>query len=175
MRNVVHGTPRDQREVKGGIALAINGGESTAAPWWLYPGGGEGRKMSNTLNGDVHMKDGELGIAQCVWCRHRSDNGRRCRAFPDGIPEAILRNRHDHCQPYDGDRGIRYEPEVVEIEFIDVEEEGDLAPSGVDTRFDAGGGAEHELTAVDAEIVTVDVHEIEPEDIVFELDDVVSG
>jgi hypothetical protein len=75
--------------------------------------------MNRTLNGDIHLTDGDLGISQCVWCRHRSVDGRRCRAFPSGIPEAILSNRHDHRYPYDGDLGMRFAPEVVEIEFVD--------------------------------------------------------
>jgi hypothetical protein len=77
--------------------------------------------MNRTLKGDVHYSDGELGISQCVWCRHRNADGRRCRAFPKGIPQAIAENRHDHRHPFDQDFGVRFEPEVVEIEFIDVE------------------------------------------------------
>jgi len=39
-----------------------------------------------------------------------------CAAFPKppGIPEAILRGRHDHRQPYEGDHSIQYEPKSVE-------------------------------------------------------------
>jgi len=32
-----------------------------------------------------------------------------CRAFPDGIPEDITEGRNLHRQPYDGDRGVRFE------------------------------------------------------------------
>jgi hypothetical protein len=32
-----------------------------------------------------------------------------CKAFPDGIPGAILSGKHDHTTAYPGDRGIRYE------------------------------------------------------------------
>ena len=78
--------------------------------------------MNRTLSGDVQFEDGRLGISQCVWCRHRWDDGRRCEAFPDGIPEAIAENRYDHRDPYEGDRGVRFEPEQVEIEFLDVDE-----------------------------------------------------
>jgi len=84
--------------------------------------------MNRTLIGDVQFEDGEIGLSQCVWCRHRADDGRRCRAFPKGIPDAILKNRHDHRYPYDGDYGVRYEPEVVEIEFVDVETENEFLP-----------------------------------------------
>lgn len=84
--------------------------------------------MNRTLDGDIQYHDGEIGISQCVWCRHREPGGRRCRAFPDGIPPAIAVNRHDHREPYDGDRGVRFEPEVIDIEFIEVEDETDPPP-----------------------------------------------
>lgn len=81
--------------------------------------------MNRTLSNDVHYSEGELGISQCVWCRHRSAGGSTCRAFPKGIPEAISSNKHDHRSPYDGDHGVRFEPEVIEIEFVGVESEAD--------------------------------------------------
>lgn len=79
--------------------------------------------MNRTLSGDVQFSNGELGICQCVWCRHRSDGGQRCRAFPAGIPVEILKNQHDHRRPFDGDHGVRFETEVMNIEYIDVEGE----------------------------------------------------
>ena len=56
---------------------------------------------------------------QCLWCRHfRTDisdvddlaKGWRCDACPKRIPDAILDNEADHRQPYEGDRGIVFEP-----------------------------------------------------------------
>jgi hypothetical protein len=88
--------------------------------------------MNRTLDGDIHYSNGDLEISQCVWCQHRLSNGRRCRAFPGGIPDAILRNRHDHRLPYEGDSGLRFEPEVVEIEFVDVDDAIDEVPLNVE-------------------------------------------
>ena len=32
----------------------------------------------------------------------------KCLAFPDGIPQPILRSEADHRKPFDGDNGIRF-------------------------------------------------------------------
>lgn len=53
-------------------------------------------------------------ISQCSLCTHRTrteELGVYCEAFPDGIPEDIYYNRHDHRKPYPGDRGVRWESE----------------------------------------------------------------
>lgn len=33
-----------------------------------------------------------------------------CAAFPDGIPDDIIANEHDHREPHKGDHGLRYVP-----------------------------------------------------------------
>ena len=45
---------------------------------------------------------------QCMTCAHYQ-GGLTCKAFPDGIPPAILRGEEDHTQPIAGDHGVRYE------------------------------------------------------------------
>jgi hypothetical protein len=35
-------------------------------------------------------------------------DGRRCDAFPAGIPDAILENEVDHTKPLKGDHGMQY-------------------------------------------------------------------
>lgn len=124
--------------------------------------------MNRTLIGDVQFEDGEIGLSQCVWCRHRADGGRRCRAFPRGIPDAILKNRHDHRYPYDGDYGVRYEPEVVEIEFVDVETENEFVPMSAELAVAQAATSRPESEPDAAEIIAFDVP-------IIELDETASG
>lgn len=49
-----------------------------------------------------------IRISQCYLCRNYRGNF-KCAAFPDEIPEDILFNRHDHKQPYPGDKNILFE------------------------------------------------------------------
>jgi len=52
-------------------------------------------------------------IPQCDTCKHFNYNrrGNYCAAFNDTpIPLEILHNQFDHRQPYEGDNGIRWEP-----------------------------------------------------------------
>ena len=52
----------------------------------------------------------------CVYCRHKHDDegdgNMTCEAFPGGIPDEIIRVGYDHREPYDGDGGIMFEPDV---------------------------------------------------------------
>ena len=49
--------------------------------------------------------------SQCGSCRNLvNDLLWTCRAYPSGIPAAILSGRYDHRKPFLGDGGIRYEP-----------------------------------------------------------------
>jgi hypothetical protein len=56
-------------------------------------------------------------INQCSHCRHYRkevvvDKRAKgfCDAFPQGIPEVIFYNEHDHRSPFEGDQGIMFEP-----------------------------------------------------------------
>jgi hypothetical protein len=52
----------------------------------------------------------------CGGCKHLvRDNDRpladpKCGAFPAGIPTPILLSQADHRKPYEGDKGILFEP-----------------------------------------------------------------
>ncbi len=53
-------------------------------------------------------------FSQCLDCKNykgrRPDGSLTCSAYPEGIPEDILWNRHDHTKHFDGDNGIKFEP-----------------------------------------------------------------
>ena len=58
---------------------------------------------------DSHLGYVSINGARCNRCRFVADDGRDCRAFPQGIPIAILSGKFDHSKPYRGDHGIRFE------------------------------------------------------------------
>lgn len=47
----------------------------------------------------------------CVRFDPTGPNGWVCEAFPDGIPDAITEEGFDHRNPFDGDRGVRFQLE----------------------------------------------------------------
>ena len=56
-------------------------------------------------------------LTQCAYCFHRASVGtaQACKAFPNHIPDAILRNAFDHREPWPTaaapeDQGVRFEP-----------------------------------------------------------------
>jgi len=54
--------------------------------------------------GSMHFVD-----AICHKCIHVDENGVTCKAFPDGIPVAILNGEFDHHKPHPDDNGIQFE------------------------------------------------------------------
>jgi Zn ribbon nucleic-acid-binding protein len=53
-------------------------------------------------------KEGDITSSQCVRCRHKHTTGATCDTFPNGIPDAILTNVHDHRRPFPGDYAMRF-------------------------------------------------------------------
>ena len=47
-------------------------------------------------------------MEQCHRCARKLPFG--CEAFPDGIPDEIAADQHDHREPYPGDGGLRFVP-----------------------------------------------------------------
>jgi len=50
-----------------------------------------------------------VGSGICNQCRHVSDDGQSCKAFPHGIARRILTGEIDHRKPVSGDHGIQFE------------------------------------------------------------------
>ena len=53
-------------------------------------------------------------LPQCKRCKYKHSyyDGKKkltCAAFPDGVPDDILLNRHKHTESYPGDNGILFE------------------------------------------------------------------
>jgi len=50
-------------------------------------------------------------IRSCLNCKHFfKDRFGKCKAFPDGIPFAIVSGQEEHINKVPGDNGIRFEP-----------------------------------------------------------------
>lgn len=55
-------------------------------------------------------KDFEMARTdQCLTCKHYRGI-LVCNAYPQGIPEVVIRGLFDHRKPCPGDQGIRWEP-----------------------------------------------------------------
>lgn len=52
-------------------------------------------------------------IIGCSLCRFYRSGSFSCKAFPSGIPIAILSGTVDHDAPIKGDKGIRFTPKKV--------------------------------------------------------------
>jgi len=48
----------------------------------------------------------------CMYCKHFhvDEAGFKCDAFPDGIPDEIIKSGVPHTEPYEGDSGVQFEP-----------------------------------------------------------------
>jgi len=57
-------------------------------------------------------------ITPCVTCihLHQLSPVPQCEAFPERIPEKIIRGNVDHTGPVEGDGGIRYSPHKEKLE-----------------------------------------------------------
>jgi|WetSurMetagenome_2_1015567.scaffolds.fasta_scaffold457808_2 hypothetical protein len=58
-------------------------------------------------------------VPLCMSCKFfnmnptEEDYGLKCKAFPDGIPDAIINSRIIHTTAYPGDNGIVFEPVTI--------------------------------------------------------------
>ena len=91
-----------------------------------------------------------IAMPICIGCRHYDRTapgpGIRCTAFPDGVPEAIFESRTDHREPYEGDRGIVFDPINAEAtEYAELLFNPPTAESG-------GEDGDEELDASRAEV-----------------------
>ena len=65
-------------------------------------------------------EDPIVNVCPCTTCVHYIISDKKkftCKAYPDGIPEVILRGEVDHREPHPGDHGIQYLKEPIDLEF----------------------------------------------------------
>ncbi len=65
--------------------------------------------LTRCFEPDHEMRDYDCGIL-CNRCQHQLPGG-KCKAFPDGIPMAILRSG-EHFTSIPGDNGIIFQEKV---------------------------------------------------------------
>jgi len=75
---------------------------------------GRGRKKPGKMGPieDALIEDIYPHYSICNLCKHYhiyDHEDYTCDAFPEGIPDDIWLERHDHKEPYLGDRGILFE------------------------------------------------------------------
>jgi len=94
--------------VKAGIELAIT--LSNRLEDARSKDAGRKEKHMAPVNFTIVGNPTDLTVSQCTFCAHRSPDGAKCRAYPNGIPVEILFNEHDHSVAYQGDNGVLYQP-----------------------------------------------------------------
>lgn len=70
-----------------------------------------------------------IRIYQCFYCVHLIKISREemrkltaCKAFPEGIPEDMIRNRFIHNKSYPGDHGILFQQDPNNQFKLDIDE-----------------------------------------------------
>ncbi len=80
-------------------------------------------------------------------------------------------NRHDHRTPYAADNGVRFAPEVVEIEFVGVEAEEEFVPISAELAIAMAKTGGESQTEDEPDDPSKEMEEpIDLEDLSFELD-----
>ena len=64
-------------------------------------------------------------LSRCSACEHRNWMLDNCKAFPQGIPQELLRSLVEHTKPYPGDHGIQYKAKYDDEDDEEAQEEID--------------------------------------------------